>query len=192
MRSSRFIRVLTLLATASLIVGVFAAVPAEAKKKKKKGCATYQPGANGEGQPITLVTDAATAEKPATLDVEVGPGLGAGRNPAPPPEGEGQFVSHAFANLQVDSAASSANLNVQIVFTPVFDYDVYLDTSDGTELANSAGFGPVTFGSEYASSGVGTETIVAFPVSDCDGFTIDVVGATTPGETVTVNYWLGE
>jgi hypothetical protein len=189
MRSSRFIRVLTLLATASLIVGVFAAVPAEAKKKKKKGCATYMPGANGEGQPITLVTDAATAEKPATLDVEVGPGLGAGRDP----EGEGQFVSHAFANLQVDSAASSADLFVQIVFTPAFDYDLYLDTSDGTNLASSAGFGPVGLGSsDYEQTALGSETVAAYPANDCDGFTIDVVGATTPGETVTINYWLGE
>ncbi|MGH2808305.1 MAG: hypothetical protein ACRDKT_13630 [Actinomycetota bacterium] len=192
MRSRRFFRVLTLLATASLLVGVFAAVPADAKKKKKnkaKACATYQPGSNGEGQPVSVVTDAATAEKPVSLEVEVGPGLGAGRNP----EGEGAFVSHAYANLMVDSKAPSVDLNAQIVFTPVFDYDLYLDTADGTELASSAGFGPIAFGSsDYEQSDVGSETIAMFPASDCDGFTIDVVGATTPGETVTVNYWLGE
>lgn len=188
MRSRRFVRVLTLLATASLLVGVFAAVPAEAKKKKK-GCATYQPGTNGTGQPTTVVTDAATADKPASIEVEVGPGLGAGRDP----EGEGMFVSHAYTNLMVDSKASSAPLNVQIAWPNApEDFDVYLDTSDGTELANSAGFGPITSGSDYASSGIGTETIVAFPANDCDGFTVDVVGATTPGATVTVNYWLGK
>lgn len=187
MKSRRIFKTIAVLAMASLVVGAFAAVPAEAKRKKKKGCATYQPGSNGDGQPITIVTDAATAEKPAEVEVETGPGLGVGRDPA----GEGAHVSHAYANLQVDSAAPSTFLYVQIAFTAVWDYDVYLDTADGTELANSAGFGPVTSGSDYAHSELGTETILAFPVNDCDGFTVDVVGATTPGEPVAVRYWVG-
>lgn len=186
MKSGRIFKAIAVIATASLVVGAFAAVPAEAKKKKKKGCATYQPGTNGEGAPFNLVTDAATAEKPAALEVDTGPGLGIGRDP----EGEGAHVSHAYANLQVDSAAPETTLFVQIEFTEAWDYDVYLDTSDGTEVANSAGFGNQTFGSEYAHSEFGSETIQAFPVNDCDGFTIDVVGATTPGETVGVKYWV--
>ena len=192
MRNGRFIRTLAVLASAGLVLGAFVAAPAEAKKKKK-GCATYVPGENGAGAAVTKVTSKNTADAPAAVEVELGPGVGAGRNPAPPPEGEGQFVSHAFANLQVDSAGPSDVLNVRISWSEVpYDYDVYLDTADGTELANSAGYGPVTSGSDYASSGLGTETIVAYPVADCEGFTVDVVGATTPGGTVTVEYWLGE
>ena len=187
MKSSRISRALAVIATASLMVGVVAAVPAEAAKKKKKGCAAYVPGEAGKGQPVTKVTNKATADKPASVEVDLGPGVGIGRDP----EGEGAHVSHGYTNLQVDTKAPGANLFVQIAWdVAVWDYDVYLDMADGTEVANSAGFGPYTSGSEYAASGVGTETITAFPVADCSGFTVDVVGATTPGGAVTVNYWV--
>lgn len=193
MKNGRIVRSLALIATASLVLGAFMAVPADAKKKKKPkkaaACAPYVPGENGADAPVTVVTDAATADAPATLEVEIGPGLGAGRDP----EGEGALVSHAYPNLQVDSAASSALLNVRISWSiPPEDYDIYLDTADGSELASSAGYGPIPGGSDYGSSAVGSESILAFPASDCDGFTVDVVGATTPGGTVTVDYWLGE
>lgn len=194
MRNGRIIRSLAVLASAGLIVGAFAAAPAEAKKKKKpKACAAYVPGEAGKDAEITKVTSANTAEAPAAVEVEVGPGLGAGRNPAPPPEGEGMFVSHAFANLQADPTASSDLLNIRITWSnPVEDMDLYLDAADGTELASSGGVLNQTFGSEYAHTDFGMESIIGYPVSDCDGFTIDVVGATTPGATVTVEYWLGE
>jgi len=190
MRNGRFIRTLAVLASAGLVLGAFAAAPAEAKKRKKpKGCAAYVAGENGTGVPITKVTSANTADAPAAVEVEVGPGLGMGRDP----EHEGAHVSHAYANLQVDSKASSDLLNVRITWTnPAEDFDVYLDTADGTEVANSAGFFNQTFGSDYAHSDIGSETIVAYPVADCDGFTVDVVGATTAGGTVGVEYWLGE
>ena len=188
MRNSRLVRSLAVMALASLVLGAFVAAPAEAKKKKK-GCAAYQPGEAGTGAPITKVTSANTADAPASVEVEVGPGLGAGRDP----EGEGAHVSHAYTNLQVDSSAASDALNVRISWpNPVEDMDVYLDLADGTEVANSAGFGPITSGSDYAHSEVGSETIVAYPVTDCDGYTVDVVGATTAGSAVTVEYWLGE
>ena len=188
MRNGRMIRSLAVMASAGLVLGAFFAVPAEAKKKKK-GCATYVPGEAGAEAPVTKVTSANTADAPAAVEVEVGPGMGAGRDP----EGEGMFVSHAYANVQVDPSASSDLLNVRISWdVPPEDYDVYLDTADGTELANSAGFGPVTSGSDYAHSEAGSETIVGYPVADCEGFTVDVVGATTPGGTITVEYWLGE
>lgn len=193
MRNGRIIRSLAVMASAGLVMGAFFAVPAEAKKKKPKGCAAYAPGEAGAEAPVTQVTSANTADAPASLEVELGAGVGAGRNPEPPPNGEGQFVSHAFANLQVDSASASDVLNVRITWTEIpYDYDVYLDTADGTEVASSAGYGPIAGGSDYASSDLGSETIVAYPVSDCEGFTVDVVGATTPGGTVTVDYWLGE
>lgn len=192
MRNGRVVRSLALIATASLVLGAFVAGPADAKKKKKPkkpaACAPYTPGESGAEAPVTTVTNANTAEAPATLEVEIGPGLGAGRDP----EGEGALVSHAYTNVQVDSTGASDFLNVRVSWSvPPEDYDVYLDTADGTELASSAGYGPIPGGSEYGSSAVGSESIVAFPVKDCDGFTVDVVGATTPGGPVTVDYWLG-
>lgn len=187
MRTGRISKAFAVLAMASLVVGAFAAVPAEAKRKKK-GCATYQPGTNGDGQPVTVVTDKATADKPVTIELETGPGLGIGRDASSP---EGEHVSHAYANIQVDSAAPSANLFVSVAFTPAYDYDLYLDTADDTQLAASAGFGPLAFGaSDYEQSDVGSETIAGFSANDCDGYTADIVGATTPGETVTVTVWL--
>ena len=188
MRNGRMMRSLAVMASAGLVLGAFFAVPAEAAKKKK-GCATYVPGENGAGQPVTKVTNANTADAPAAVEVDLGPGVGAGRDP----EGEGAHVSHAYTNVQVDPTASSDVLSVRISWSnPVEDFDVYLDTADGTEVANSAGYGPATSGSDYAHSELGSETIVAYPVADCEGFTVDVVGATTPGGTVTVEYWLGE
>ena len=188
MRNGRFVRTLAVMASAGLVLGAFVAAPAEAKKKKK-GCATYVPGEKGAGAPVTKVTSKNTADAPAAVEVDAGPGFGMGRDP----EGEGAHVSHAYANVQVDPTAPSDVLSVRISWAnPVEDFDVYLDTADGTELANSAGFGPLTSGSDYAHSELGSETIVAYPVADCEGFTVDVVGATTAGGTVTVEYWLGE
>lgn len=194
MRNGRIIRSLAVLASAGLIVGAFVAAPAEAAKKKKpKGCAAYVPGENGADLEVTKVTNANTADAPATVELELGPGLGVGRNPAPPPEGEGMFVSHAYANLQVDPTASSDLLNIKVAWTnPAEDFDLYLDAADGTELASSGGVLNQTFGSEYAQTDFGYESIIGYPVSDCEGFTIDVAGAGTPGGTVTVTYWLGE
>ena len=191
MRNGRFIRTVAVLASAGMIVGAFAAAPAEAKKKKKpKGCAAYVPGEAAAEAPITKVTNANTADAPATVEVEVGPGLGIGRDP----EGEGAHVSHGFANLQVDSTVGSDLLNVRISWTnPLEDFDLYLDTADGTEIASSGGFFAVNpFPGEYSETGVGSEAVIGVPVSDCDGYTVDAVGATTPGATLTVEYWLGE
>ena len=193
MRNGRIIRTLAVLASAGLVMGAFAATPAEAAKKKKKpkACAPYVPGENGaEAGEATKVTSANTAEAPATVEVEVGPGLGAGRDPE---SAEGGHVSHGYTNLQVDPTASSDLLNIRISWTnPVEDFDIYLDSADGTELASSGGVLNQTFGSEYAHTDFGEENILGFPVSDCDGFTLDVVGATTPGGTITVEYFLGE
>lgn len=192
MRSGRSIRTLAVVASVGLLFGAFVA-PAEAGKKKKKkpaGCAAYVPGENGADLPTTVVTDAATAEEPVVVELETAEGIGAGRDPSSP---LGANVSHAYSNVQIDTAAAT-NLFVRIDFPHVFDYDVYLDDSGGAEMANSAGFGPLTQGSDYAHSEVGpggaSETITAFPVADCDGFTTDVVGATTPGGSVTLSYWV--
>ena len=187
MRNSRLVRSLAVMALASLVLGAFVAAPAEAKKKKK--CAALAVGENGAEQPINVVTDAHTAEAPLEIPLETEAGLGAGRDPG----GFGAHVSHVYVNIQVDSKASSAPLNTGLEFGTVYDYDLYLDTTDGTEVANSAGYGPVDDGStEDSRHDFGSELIYGIETADCDGYTLDVVTATSPGGEVLLKLWLGE
>src|SRR5687767_48583 len=109
MGNGRVIRTLAVVATASLVLGAFVAAPADAKKKKKKkpktaSCAPYVPGEAGKDAPVTVVTDAATEEAPVEVTVATAEGLGF--SSADGPSGDMGPTSHAYANVQVDSAAS--------------------------------------------------------------------------------------
>ncbi|MGH2755306.1 MAG: hypothetical protein ACRDLB_12870, partial [Actinomycetota bacterium] len=107
MNYRRAVRTISVLSTAALVFGAVGAVPAEAKKKKKKKkppvCAPYTPTEWGDGQPINLVTDEATAEAPVEITVPTEAGFGSS-SPEPPAEDPTNPVSHAFLNVQVDSA----------------------------------------------------------------------------------------
>lgn len=194
---SRSVHTFAVLASAGLIVGAFAAGPADAAKKKRKppACAAYVPHEKAAEAELVKVTEAATAEAPIELEVETAPGLGSGR-----PGGDGTFAalgentSEAFVNVQVDTKAPVASgLYVTVEFTPAWDYDLYLDDSTGTEVAHSAGFLNQTFGAGAAAeSAIGSENILGIETADCGGYSVDIAGATTPGETVTLKLWLGE
>jgi hypothetical protein len=171
----------------------------KAKKKCKKNagkpdpkpaaCDAYVPGETGAEAESLVVEDVHTSETPLEHTLATSPGVGAGRDPA----GEGMFVSHAYLNLQVDSASETAGLWVRVSFPEVEDYDLYLDFADGTNAASAGGFGPIADGNESDSeSAVGSETIIGVKTSDCGGYTLDVAGATTAGGDVTVTTWLGE
>ena len=190
----RTVRSFAVLASVAMLVGAFAATPAEAKKKKKKApaaCAAYSPSERGAGQPVATVTDAATAEAPVEVTVPTDAGFGFSSE-----EGEGNAdeiaSSHAYANIQVDSAKPSVGLHVQIEFEPVFDYDLHLRDAIGTSVEYSAGFGVVPSGTDHSHTDVGVEALLGLPVPDCAGYTVDVVGATTGGGDVIVKAWLGE
>ena len=195
----RVTRTIAVLASAAMLVGAFAAAPAEAKKKKKKApaaCAAYVPGEKGTGAPITVVTDAATADKPVVIKHATEAGLGFSSE-----EGEGnpdeELTTHSYTNVQVDSANPSAGLYISLEFTPVFDYDLWLRDAAHTALAYSAGASPpvpvVADGTGHGGhSGVGTENIDGFLAADCQGFTVDIASAGSPGGEVTISYWLGE
>lgn len=198
-------RTIAVVAAASLLVGAFVAGPADARKKKKKKrkppvvvveqCPAYTPGAAAADVPVLQVTDAATAEAPVTVELETAAGLGMGRDATSP---EGQNVSHAYQNLQIDSANPSAGLFARIEFVELEDYDLYMDTADGTNVATSAGYMAVSDGDlqnatdNDSTTAPGSEQINGYPATDCDGFTLDVVGATTPGDTVVLKLWLAE
>jgi hypothetical protein len=204
MRDGRIVRSLALIATASLVLGAFVAGPADAKKKKKKKpkvatCAPYTPGELGADAPITIVTDAATEEAPVEITVATAEGLG---GTSPEVGGDLGPTSHAFSNVQV--ASSGRGLYARVEFTPAFDYDHFLRTSDGATVAYSAGFNQaMVAGDPTGMTGLdgtgngghsepGVEQIDGYATNDCDGFTHDIASAGTPGEEVTVKYWLGD
>jgi hypothetical protein len=194
------LRVVAVAGAAALLVGAFVAAPAEAKKKKKKAaapaaCAPYSPGAKGAGQPITVVTDAATKDKPVEVTVATDPGLGSSSA-----EGEGNSdevaTSHAYTNVQVDSAAAGTGLYVRVEFAQQWDYDLWLRDSSHAAVAYSAGSSPVTTPlTDGTGNGghteSGSENIDGYYAADCNGFTVDLANATGPGGDVVVKYWLG-
>jgi hypothetical protein len=199
MRTGRTLRSIAVLASVALLLGAFVAGPAQAKKKKKKKppvavCATYTPTSWGAEQPITVVTDANTADAPLTLEVATAAGVGSS-SAASPDDGDGA-TSHAFANVQIDSAAPTTGLYATLHYAPVWDYDLFVRGDDGVGLAYSAGFAegvPFLDGTGNGGrTGTGTENIEGLTTNDCQGYLVDIAGATTPGQTVTLDLWLGE
>ena len=191
----RGFRTVAVIGSAVLLVGAFAAAPADAKKKKKKkvvaACAPYAPAEKGKGAPVTTVTDAATAEAPVEVTLATHEGFGFSSE-----EGEGSdgeiASSHAYTNVLVDPASPSTGLTVEIEFNPAYDYDLHLRDGTGASVEYSAGSFNVSAGSDHAHSDVGIESLVGLPVADCQGFTVDAVGVGTPGGDITVRYWLQE
>ena len=198
MTFKRGLRIVSVLSTAAWVLGAVSALPADAKKKKKKpkACAAYVPSEWGEGQPVNLVTDTHTAEAPLEIAVPTEAGLGTS-SPDAPAEEEGNPVSHAFLNVQVDSKAKEVGLYATVAHTPGFDYDLYVRDNSGIGLAYSAGFlagGPEFTGGmgNGGHTGMGTENIDGLTTADCSGYLVDIISATTPGEEVTLTLWLGE
>lgn len=209
MNKPRSIRALSVVASAALIVGAFVAGPAEAKKKKKKppvpaGCPTFAPiepnspsGQTAEvlEQPVVKVTDAHTADAPLVIEYEHGQALWSITQ-------EPIQEDTVFFNIQIDSANPEANLYVfqEWAKQPGSDMDLYIwDGATGEEATHSGSSNvtpvPVAEGSEYHGQGTGAwglESVSAFPVLDCAGFTVESRAFTTAGEAMTLSVWLGE
>lgn len=186
-------RALATLLAAALAVGMVGVPVAEAGKKKKKVCTPFAPPEGSAVEETTVVTDAATEEAPLEVTVPTGPGLGIGRNP----DDFGAAVSQQYVPVQVDSKKSGMGLYARVNFTPAWDYDLYLDDSFGNELMASGGFFAIDDAelggdADHSETGPGFEAIYGATSADCDGFVYDIVGATTPGEDVTLQLWLGE
>ena len=198
MSSSRLIRTSAVLALAGLVIGLLAAVPAEAKKKKKKPavCAAYVPGDAGADKPTVTVTDAATEEAPleqaVTIDASAGDADLAGTGALAP-------GTDAF-NVQVDSAAKEAGLYVLFEFPARQDYDLNLLWPDGSYAARSHDFNTLYSPDPrtYSNGGVGGESsdtyekIVGVRTPDCGGYTVGLESWLAQGGDFTVKLWLGE
>ena len=190
-------KALSILVMGSLLAALVAlpAGEAAAKKKKKKpvvpACAAYVPGDQGAGQPIAVVTDAATEASPVVVEVEAAPGMGSDL-------GIGVYDERTsvFHNVQVDSALPTAGLWVRIEFTEYHDYDLSLLTPAGDTAASSgesqpvAGVGGGTAGGHEGGSNY--EMVTGVNTPDCGGYTTEVISYLTTGGPVTISYWLGE
>jgi hypothetical protein len=186
-------RTFAVLAAASLLLGAFAAGPADAKKRKKKkavpACAAYVPGEAGAEAPIAIVTDAATADAPVSVTLTAAEGVGVG----------GVFedlIGHAYHNVQVDTAATSASLHVRLEMPAYEDYDLYVRDETGAEIARAAGFNPEpTVYNDTDAGGhteKGAEVIDGVATNDCGGYTVEAATASGMGGDLTLKFWLGE
>lgn len=198
MKSPRTIRTLAVIATAGLVMGAFAAAPAEAKKKKKKkkpaACSTFTPGEAGTDKPTLTITDAATEAAPIEQTVTLAESVA--------DFGVGDPGQDAF-NVQVDSAAPEAGLHVLVEFPSRRDIDLNLLHTDGSYAARSRSWntiqeitdqGPVTV-STQGHGGEGTdhsEHLVGIRTSDCGGWTVEAQNWLGEGGEFTVKVWVGE
>ncbi|MFN2594298.1 MAG: hypothetical protein ABR579_05355, partial [Actinomycetota bacterium] len=181
--------------------------PVKKHKKGKKGkghkppvaagCAAYQPGDLGKDAKTTVVTDAATKEAPVTVTMPIDVGVGTGTGlPTDAVTTAGE--SHALQNVQVDSNLPSTGLYVRAEFDSHNDDDLYLYNTDGSEAAHAAGFNPdpdpnIGDGTGHGGhSEVGAEQLDGVTTADCQGYTVDLTGATTQGGTITFKFWLGD
>ena len=205
MKAGRSFKTIAVLASAALVMTGMISGTADAKKKKKPvpvtpaGCAAYVPGELGAGQPVTVVTDAATAEAPVSVDLTTAQGLGL-TSPNGAAEDEGK-PSHVFTNVQVDSTSPEAGLYIRLEFPEGLEYDLFARLQDGSSFAYVAGSNHTAdatseFGLDGTGHGghseVGAEVLEGLATADCSGYTVDVASAITPGGAVTVKYWLGE
>ena len=200
MRSPRFTRTIAVVGMSALVLGAFAATPADAKKKKKKKpavCAPYQPGEKGTDKPTITVTDAATEAAPLVQKVTLAESiadadlLGTGAvSPA----------NDAF-NLQVDSSAKEVGLYVLFEFPTRRDDDLELWYPDGSYAARSHDFNliynPVdpTLHSNEGHAGESSdsyEKIVGVATPDCGGYTVETVNWLGEGGEFEIKMWLGD
>lgn len=197
--TSKSMRQIAVLASATLLLAAFVAGPADAGKRKKKPpvpvCTPYASPEWATDAETTVVTDAATAEAPVEVVIATDAGLGLTSTDGS--AGDEGAPSHKYHNIQVDTAAAAAKLFVRAEFTPAWDYDLFLRLADESSVAYEADFNPATAegqtpvgGYEGGHSEPGASQIDGYSSTDCAGFTVDLASGITPGEDVTVTIWL--
>lgn len=165
------------------------------KPKGPASCPTYTPGEEGKDAATTLVTDAATAEKPIVVEFDSEMGLGAmpiGGTPVPYDE-----TTRFFHNVQVDTAGADTGLYARLDFPEYRDYDLYLNYPDGSEGDHSGDFSTIAntafeCGGASCESTPSSEAILGLRTPDCGGWTAEMVSFLSEGGPVTLSLWLGE
>ena len=199
--TSKTIRSLAVVASASMVLGAFIAGPAEAGKRKKKpapSCpaATYaDPATDSASRPeadaeVITVTDAATAEAPLVIEYEHGVAFWT-------PDQTAIQEDTKWFKIQVDSAAAGAGLNVRMEWPSpsLSDIDLYVwEGTSGAENSHSGATNAVpTNAPLVAETGaMGYESITGSPVVDCGAYLVESRAFTTGGEAMTLQLWLGE
>lgn len=168
-------------------------------KGKKKGCKAkppasscpaYVPGEEGAEAATTVVTAAATEEKPVEVEIDAPAGI---------PEVD---IGSVFQNIQVDADGSEAGLYARYEFPVYEDHDIYLNYASGSEAAHAGGFNPAPFVSTpvFSTDGKGTgghseqgaEVLDGIRTPDCAGYTLKMNSYASEGGKMTLKLWLGE
>lgn len=187
---SRSMRTLSVLASVGLIVGAFAAGPADAAKKKKKklSCAPATSAIEAAAEaPLVRVTSKATEEKPIVVEFEHPESLVQEHEALPDTQDE-QYV-----NIQVVSKATEG-LYIKEEFEDRHDIDLYLYDGAGEEVASSGAFNAAPVGpfSAGGNGGENFESIPGFPADPCALYTAESAAYATPGTPVKMSIWVGE
>ena len=192
----RSVRTFAVLASAGLIVGAFAAGPADAAKKKKKpfACAPATAAVPAEGNSsnaeeaaeaeVVNVTAAATEEKPLVIEYEHGAAL------------DPVIEDTLYFAFQVVSKTPGAGLYLKMEWPGAeSDMDMYMYDASGAEVASSGAFNPLPVPGVFdagGNGGQGFESIPGFAATPCSPYTIESKAYATPGESMTLSVWLGE
>ena len=187
---------LVVMIMAALVASAFVAPIADAKKKKKpKACAALAVGELGAEAETIVVTDAATAEKPAINAFALGPNFTEGAEA----EAGMDNTPAYYVNVQVDSAAAAAGLYATWEFPTRRDYDLWARYPDGSEAASSHGFNPAletpfnnTATNHAGESTATSENIVGLTTNDCGGYTFQLKNYFGEGGDFELKLWLGE
>ena len=167
------------------------ACPGEPKPPVVAACPAYVAGEEGAEAETSVVTDAATEEKPVVVELDAGLGLGSA--------GPYNETTSLFQNIQVDTASADRGLYVKFEFPNMHDYDLYLNYADGSTAANSGDFNAAA-GHDLGSgspdgaweAGTNFESVLGIRTADCAGYTARMVSWLTNGGGVTLSMWLGD
>ena len=169
------------IAGCAAIVFVALAAPAGAGKRGVR-CSPFAPAIEGAADSeVVKITPRYTEAKPFTIDIEHAAAMY-------PVATEDKYV-----NIQI--AGPGGDLYIREEFGPVEDIDLYLYDAAGGEAASSGAFNPAPVPGVLdadGNGGSGFESINAFAVSSCSGWTINSHAYMTPGTTATLTVWLAK
>lgn len=199
MRTSKWIRIAGLVASASLIAGGLSAAPALAAKK----CGAYKPAEpqSDSGQTAEAldaktikVTDKYSEAKPLVIEYSHGPAFWFIADPTGAQAQSAAVEDTVFYNIQIDTKAKYAGVSIRQEWDPNSpdDMDLYLYDKYGAQIGSSGEFNAVAgAGLGTGNGGLGYEQVLGMGVADCTGITIESRAFTSPGRDMKLIIWVG-